>query len=108
MPYPKQREIVLLDFDPSRGKEIKKRRPALVISRNECNQYTGFCLVCPITSTIRPYPTYVDIKSPKNITGQIVTHQIRSINYQHRNLQVVETCNILTWTDVLSIIQNFI
>ena len=26
----------------------------------------------------------------------------------HRNLQAVETCDILTWTDVLSIIQNFI
>lgn len=26
MPYPKQREIVLLDFDPSRGKEIKKKK----------------------------------------------------------------------------------
>jgi len=27
MPYPKQREIVFLDFDPSRGKEIKKEDP---------------------------------------------------------------------------------
>ncbi|WP_422851308.1 hypothetical protein [Enterococcus cecorum] len=25
------------------------------MSRNECNQYTGFCLVCPITSTIISY-----------------------------------------------------
>lgn len=99
---------MLLDFDPSRGKEIKKRRPALVLSRNECNQYTGFCLVCPIISTIRPYPTYVNIKSPRKITGQIVTHQIRSIDYQHRNIQVVEPCDIFTWTDVLSVIQNFI
>ncbi len=40
----------------------------------------------------------------KITTRKIVTHQIRSIDYQHRNLQVVETCDILTWTDVLSII----
>lgn len=32
-----------------------------------------------------------------------MTHQIRSIDYQHRNLQVVETCDILTWTDVLKL-----
>ena len=50
----------------------------------------------------------ITTRKMKNITGQIVTHQIRSIDYQHRNLQAVETCDILTWTDVLSIIQNFI
>ncbi|WP_154064494.1 type II toxin-antitoxin system PemK/MazF family toxin, partial [Enterococcus faecalis] len=32
MDYPKQKDIVWIDFDPSKGKEIRKRRPALVVS----------------------------------------------------------------------------
>ena len=34
---PDKGDIVLLDFDPSAGKEIIKRRPALVISRQSFN-----------------------------------------------------------------------
>jgi mRNA interferase MazF len=30
-----QGTLVFIDFDPSKGSEIKKRRPALVISRDE-------------------------------------------------------------------------
>ena len=29
---PKQRDIILLNFDPQTGTEIKKRRPAVVLS----------------------------------------------------------------------------
>ena len=59
MDYPKQRDIIWIDFDPLKGKEIKKRRPALVVSKDEFNERTGFCIVCPITSTRRSFATYV-------------------------------------------------
>lgn len=44
---PKQRDIIWLDFDPSKGKEIKKRRPALVVSKDEFNERTGFVWSVP-------------------------------------------------------------
>lgn len=31
---PEQGDLIWLDFDPSSGKEIMKRRPAFVISKN--------------------------------------------------------------------------
>lgn len=50
---PNKGDIVSLNFDPSAGAEIMKRRPALVLSRDAFNQHTGFAIVAPITSTKR-------------------------------------------------------
>lgn len=108
MEAPKQKDIVWMDFDPSKGKEIKKRRPALVVSRDEFNQHTGFCLVCPITSTNREYSTYINIKHPQKIAGEVVTHQLRSIDYTTRNLEIIEQCDMLTWIEVTEVIDMFI
>lgn len=108
MDYPKQKDIIWLDFDPSKGKEIKKRRPALVVSRNEFNKQTGFCLVCPITSTKRHYATYVEVKEPQTISGEVVTHQLRAVDYTIRNVEKIEQCDLLTWIDVVEVIGMFI
>jgi len=50
---PDKGDVVSLEFDPSAGKEIMKRRPAYVISLKLFNQHTGFAVVAPITNTIR-------------------------------------------------------
>lgn len=53
----KRGDIVWIDFDPSTGKEIQKRRPGLVVPRYEFNSKTMFVVICPITSTIKKLPT---------------------------------------------------
>lgn len=108
MYYPRQKDIIWLDFDPSKGKEIKKRRPALVVSKDEFNKLTGFCLVCPITSTKRNFATYIDIKEPQKIAGEVVTHQLRSVDYTIRNIEKIEQCSMLTWIEVAEVIGMFI
>ena len=50
---PEQGDLIWLDFDPSSGKEIMKRRPAFVISKRAFNEHTKMAIVAPITSTIR-------------------------------------------------------
>lgn len=106
--YPKQKDIIWIDFDPSKGKEIKKRRPALVVSNDNFNKYTGFCLVCPITSTKRNFATFIDIKDTQKISGQIVTHQLRSMDYLSRNVEKIEQCDIMTWFEVKEVMDMFV
>ena len=106
--YPKQKDIIWIDFDPSKGKEIRKRRPALVVSRDEFNERTGFCLVCPITSTKRNFATYIEIKDSQKIVGEVATHQLRSIDYTTRNIEKIEQCDLLTWIEVVEVIGIFI
>ena len=43
-------DIVLLNFNPSKGKEIKKTRPAIVLSNEIINWNSPFIIVAPITS----------------------------------------------------------
>jgi mRNA interferase MazF len=50
---PDRSDIIWLDFEPTRGKEIGKYRPALVLSSKQYNQQTGLLICCPISTSIR-------------------------------------------------------
>ncbi len=53
----KRGEIYWVNFDPTIGSEIKKRRPALIISNDIANNYSPLVTVIPITSKVTtPYP----------------------------------------------------
>ena len=56
-------DIYWINFDPSVGSEIKKKRPALVIQDHEVACHSQTVLVCPITSSGRVHPFDVSIRS---------------------------------------------
>ena len=53
-------DVLLVPLDPTRGSEIKKTRPCLVISPNEMNHNISTVIVAPMTSKGRRYPTLSD------------------------------------------------
>jgi mRNA interferase MazF len=60
--------VYWVNFEPSLGGEIKKTRPAIVVSNNAANTYLNRIQVVPITSnTDRLYPgeAYVTLNSEK-------------------------------------------
>ena len=59
----KQRSIIYITFDPSKGSEIQKRRPALVMSRDNYNLASNLVIVCPITTTSKQRPYLIPLKS---------------------------------------------
>jgi len=90
MYIPDKGDIVTLDFDPSAGKEIMKRRPAFVISRKVFNEHTGFAVVAPITSTYRNMKLEVVLPETLSSKGSILIHQVKSLDYAKRNMIFVE------------------
>ena len=60
---PERNDIVWLDFEPPRGREIGKYLPALVLSSRSYNRKTGLLICCPVSSNIRGASTEVPVKN---------------------------------------------
>lgn len=98
---PKRGDVVWLDFDPQKGKEIQKTRPALVISPHSYNLKTDLALFMPITSNIKGYPfeVVIDVGS---IHGAILCDQIRSLDWKARNAKLIARLPPVLLTEVLA------
>jgi len=104
---PEQGDIVALNFDPQSGHEQKGRRPAIIISNKIFNQHLGLSFACPITNTKRDFPFHIEVKS-ENITGFIMAEQMKSIDYNSRNIKFIEKANQKTINQILGIIDSII
>ena len=84
MGYPKKGEIYLVNFDPTIGHEVKKKRPALILSNNIHNQYSPLVTVAPLSSNtnkVYPFEIYVLKKlTGLNENSKIMIIQLRSID----------------------------
>ena len=71
-------EVWWVSFDPSIGGEIKKKRPAVIISNNASNRFLNRVQVIPLTSkTDRLYPSEAVVtfegKESKAMADQLAT-----------------------------------
>lgn len=97
---PNRGDIIWIDFDPQLGKEIQKRRPALVLSQRLYNEKTSLCIVCPLTSTIKGYPFEVIIKEKKQASA-ILADQVKSFDWRRRNAKKKGKANKAIVDDVI-------
>ena len=104
---PKKGDLVILTFDPSAGHEQQGRRPALIISNEVFNKHVGLAIACPITNTDRNFPFHVKVESD-NLTGFIMTEQVKSIDYNVRKVKFVERVSDEVMEKVLGIVESVV
>jgi mRNA interferase MazF len=84
---PDKGDIVWLNFEPQKGKEIKKTRPALILSPKEYNRH-GLAVACPITSKVKSYPFEVRVKNDA-IDGAVLADHLRNLDWIERKAKFI-------------------
>lgn len=74
-------EVFLVDLDPTRGSEIRKTRPCVVVSPDELNVHLRTLIVAPLTTGGQPYPFRVPCRFHRK-AGYIVVDQIRTVDHE--------------------------
>ncbi|MCL2379154.1 MAG: type II toxin-antitoxin system PemK/MazF family toxin [Defluviitaleaceae bacterium] len=87
----KQGDIISINFSPTKGREQKGERPALVVSNTKYNQKSGFVLACPITSTTKLLNIRVSLDERTETQGDILCEQIRIVDLHERPHSVIES-----------------
>ncbi len=75
----KQFDVYTVDFNPTKGSEIRKIRLAVIISPNQMNVHLKTVIVAPITHTVKGYPSRVLTKFDGD-PGEVVLDQIRAVD----------------------------
>ena len=81
---PKRGQIWLVSLDPAIGNEIKKTRPAVIISNNLNNQYAGTVTILPVSDPGQKVYPFEVLISPEDSglskPSKIKCQQIRTID----------------------------
>jgi len=86
MTFPRRGEIWLVEFDPGRGHEIKKTRPAVIIQNDIGNRHSPVTIVAAVTSKLSPPPYPVEVVAEPSqgngltLPSAINLGQIRSVD----------------------------
>ena len=73
-------DVYWVNLDPTIGTEIKKTRPAVVVSNDACNQHGARIVVVPVTSNVTSlYPGEAQVRIATR-DARVLGDQLRSID----------------------------
>ena len=101
---PTRGDVFLIELDPTRGSEIRKTRPCLVVSPDELNQHLRTVIVAPMTTGGQAYPWRVRCRFRER-AGFVAIDQLRTVD----SIRLVKRLGRVspgTLTAVLGILQE--
>jgi mRNA interferase MazF len=92
-------DIFLVALNPTRGQEIRKTRPCVIMSPDELNAHMGTFIVAPLTTGGHPYPFRVACTF-QGKDGHIVPDQLRTVDRE----RLVKRLGVLPQTTLLQVL----
>lgn len=84
-------DIIWLSLNPRAGHEQAGRRPALVVSNDTFNDFTGSgAMVCPISNTDRNSALHVPLDGRTLTSGVVMCDRAKILDIGSRNAEFIE------------------
>lgn len=96
--------VHLVTLDPTKGSEIRKTRPCLIISPDELNQHLRTVTVAPMTTGGHAYPWRVACRFQRR-NGHVALDQLRTVDTE-RLVRRLGTLDSDTVAQVLRTLQE--
>jgi mRNA-degrading endonuclease toxin of MazEF toxin-antitoxin module len=84
--HPDRGDLIEMNFQPASGREIDKRRPAIVISDASYNRAVGLCIAVPLSTDLTPGPFWLPM--PAGLLPRpslILCDYVKSFDYRERS-----------------------
>lgn len=79
MSAPSRGDVYIVSLEPTRGQEIRKTRPCVIVSPDELNARLGTFLIAPMTTGGHAYPFRIPCQF-QGRRGYVVLDQIRAVD----------------------------
>lgn len=76
---PSRGEVYMIELDPTRGSEIRKTRPCVVVSPDELNHHLRTVIVAPMTTAGHDYPFRPTCRFGGK-DGRVALDQLRTVD----------------------------
>lgn len=98
---PERNHIIWLDYEPTKGKEIGKYLPSLVLSSKIYSKSTGLVICCPIITSIRGANTEVPVDNLDK-PSVVATSLIQTLSWKERKAKLIIEAEKDVMPEVLS------
>ncbi len=100
-----QGDVIIVSFDPSKGHEPRKSRPAVVVSTLAFNLRSSLTYVAPVTSVRNGYPLHVPITSDSaGVEGDVCVEAIAAKDFSARPTELVGRLSVEDMSEVLNVL----
>lgn len=96
-------DIFLVALNPTRGSEIRKTKPCVIVSPDELNSHLRTFIVAPLTTGGHPYPFRVRCTFVGK-DGHVVADQLRAVD-RERLVKLLGRLSETTIHDLLGVLQ---
>ena len=101
---PRRGDVFLIDLDPTRGGEIRKTRPCVIVSPDELNVHLRTVIVAPLTTGSHSYPYRIACRFSGQ-SGHVVADQVRTVD-RERLVRRLGSLSAATLERVLAVLRE--